>query len=96
MKSNNTANFSEIIDVITLWSNIVFGVFLVIVVIFAIWKLIFILVSIMRSADSPEERANYLSALKSQIGAIISILVLTAIMNVVLQVIKTYNPSIWT
>ncbi|WP_338964984.1 MULTISPECIES: hypothetical protein [unclassified Spiroplasma] len=50
----------------------------------------------MRSADSPEERANYLSALKFPIGAIISILVLTAIMNVVLQVIKTYNPSIGT
>lgn len=94
MKSNNVADFSEIIDVITLWSNVVFGVFLVIAVIFAIWKLIFILVSIMRSADSPEERANYLSALKFPIGAIISILVLTAIMNVVLQVIKANHPTI--
>lgn len=50
----------------------------------------------MRSADSPEERANYLSTLKWPIIAIIIILVVIAVMNVILQVIKTYNPSIWT
>jgi len=96
MKGNNTADFSGIMDVIILWSNVVLGVFMSLAVIFAIWKLIIILISIMRNADNPEARGNDLSALKWPIIAIIIILVVIAVMNVILQVIKTYNPSIGT
>ncbi|UNF62253.1 Mbov_0395 family pilin-like conjugal transfer protein [Spiroplasma poulsonii] len=83
-------------DVIILWSNVVLGVFMGLAVIFAIWKLIIILISIMRNADNPEARGSDLSALKWPIIAIIIILVVIAVMNVILQVIKTYNPSIGT
>lgn len=96
MKSNNTADFSGIMDVIILWTNVLLGLFMGLAVIFAVWKSIIILVSIMRSADNPEERANYLSALKWPIISIIVILVVIAVMNVILQVVKTYNPSIGT
>ncbi|KAF0851558.1 MAG: hypothetical protein EIB84_01745 [Spiroplasma poulsonii] len=95
MKGNNTADFSGIMDVIILWSNVVLGVFMGLAVIFAIWKLIIILISIMRNADNSEARGSDLSALKWPIIAIIIIFVI-AVMNVILQVIKTYNPSIGT
>ncbi len=96
MKSNSTADFSGIIDVIILWTNVVLGVFMGLAFIFAIWKSIIILISIMRNADNLEARANNLSALKWPIIAIIIILVLIAVMNVILQVVKEYNPSIGT
>lgn len=96
MKTNNTADFSVIMDVIILWSNIVLGVFMGLAVIFAIWKSILILISIIRNADNPEARGNDLSALKFPIIMIISILIFIAVMNVILQAVKTYNPSIGT
>lgn len=96
MKTNNTADFSGIMDVIILWSNIVLGVFMGLAVIFAIWKSILILISIIRNADNPEARGNDLSSLKFPIIMIISILIFIAVMNVILQAVKKYNPSIGT
>lgn len=97
MHKKNTADFSGIIDVVILWSNIVLAVLMgLAVIVFAIWKLIIILISIMRNADNPEATGNDLSALKWPIIAIIIILVVVAVMNVLLQVIKSYNLSIGT
>ncbi|WP_338955126.1 MULTISPECIES: Mbov_0395 family pilin-like conjugal transfer protein [unclassified Spiroplasma] len=94
MKANNTADFSGIIDVAIMWTNIVLGVILTLQVIFAGWKLIIILISIMRNADNPEARANDLGALKWPIVGIIASLVVIAIINVFLQAYKGYNPAI--
>ncbi|WP_338955651.1 Mbov_0395 family pilin-like conjugal transfer protein [Spiroplasma endosymbiont of Polydrusus cervinus] len=74
----NTVNLSGIIDVAIMWTNIVLGVILTLEVIFAGWKLIIILISIMRNTDNPEARANDLGALKWPIIVIIASLVVIA------------------
>ncbi|WP_374696233.1 hypothetical protein [Spiroplasma endosymbiont of Polydrusus formosus] len=59
-----TVNLSVVIDVAIMLTNIVSGVILILQVIFAGWKLIIILILIIRNYDNPEDRVNDLGAFK--------------------------------
>lgn len=85
----DTPDFSSIIATVTVWVNAALGILVVLEVIFATIKAIWIWWSVIRNSDDPDTRAVYLNSLKWPVIAIIGTLVVIALSNVVIQIVKS-------
>lgn len=81
-------NMDGIIDIVIVWVNAALGVLVVLEVIFATVKAIWIWWSVIRNSDEPDTRAVFLSSLKWPVIAIIGTLVVVGLSNVVIQIVK--------
>lgn len=91
-----TPDFSGIINTVTIWVNAALGILVVLEVIFATVKAIWIWWSVIRNSDEPDTRATYLNALKWPMIAIIGTCVVIALSNVIIQIVKAAGLGINT
>ncbi len=84
----DTPDFTGVISTVTIWVNASLGVLVVLEVIFATVKAIWIWWSVIRNSDEPDTRAIYLSSLKWPVIAIIGTLVVIGLSNVIIQIVK--------
>ncbi|MDQ7983020.1 MAG: hypothetical protein REH79_02215 [Spiroplasma sp.] len=89
-------DMNGVIDAVTIWVNAALGVLVVLEVVFATVKAIWIWWSVIRNSDEPDTRAIYLSSLKWPIIAIIGTLVVIGLSNVVIQIVKQSGLNIST
>lgn len=94
--TDTAPDFSGVIDAVSIWVNAALGILVVLEVIFATIKAIWIWWSVIRNSDEPDTRAIYLSALKWPIIAIIGTLVVIGLSNVVIQIVKSAGLTINT
>ncbi|MDI4567524.1 MAG: hypothetical protein E7Y34_00320 [Mycoplasma sp.] len=94
MGIDNSQGFNKIIIEITKWTNAVLGVLVLLMVLFAIVKSVWIWFSVIKNSDSPDTRAIFLNALKWPFIAIIGVLVLIGISNIAIQIVKGMNLNI--
>lgn len=94
--ADNAPDFSGVIDAVTVWVNAALGILVILEVIFATVKAIWIWWSVIRNSDEPDTRAIYLNALKWPIIAIIGTLVVIGLSNVVIQIVKQAGLTINT
>lgn len=86
--AENVPSMDGIIDTVTIWVNAALGVLVVLEVIFATVKAIWIWWSVIRNSDDPDTRAVFLSSLKWPVIAIVGTLVVIGLSNVVIQIVK--------
>ncbi|MGL5268589.1 MAG: Mbov_0395 family pilin-like conjugal transfer protein [Spiroplasma sp.] len=89
-------DMTSVIDAVTGWVNAALGVLVILEVVFATLKAIWIWWSVIRNSDEPDTRAVYLSSLKWPIIAIIGTLVVIGLSNVVIQIVKQSGLNIST
>lgn len=89
-------DMTSIIDAVTIWVNAALGVLVILEVVFATIKAIWIWWSVIRNSDEPDTRAVYLSSLKWPIIAIVGTLVVIGLSNVVIQIVKQSGLNIST
>ena len=94
--ADNAPEMNGVIDTVTIWVNAALGILVVLEVIFATVKAIWIWWSVIRNSDEPDTRAIYLSALKWPIIAIIGTLIVIGLSNVVIQIVKASGLTINT
>lgn len=90
----DTPDFDGIISTVTVWVNAALGVLVVLEVLFATVKAIWIWWSVIRNSDEPDTRSIYLSSLKWPVIAIIGTLVVIALSNVIIQIVKNSGLNI--
>ncbi|MCL6428768.1 hypothetical protein LT335_00316 [Spiroplasma sp. JKS002669] len=90
----DTPDFNGVISTVNIWVNASLGVLVVLEVIFATIKAIWIWWSVIRNSDEPDTRAIYLSSLKWPVIAIIGTLVVIGLSNVIIQIVKHSGLSI--
>lgn len=96
LADGSVPDFSGIIDTVTIWVNAALGILVVLEVIFATVKAIWIWWSVIRNSDEPDTRATYISALKWPMIAIIGTCVVIALSNVIIQIVKATSLGINT
>lgn len=94
--ADTAPDMNGVIDAVSVWVNAALGILVVLEVIFATVKAIWIWWSVIRNSDEPDTRAIYLSALKWPIIAIIGTLVVIGLSNVVIQIVKQAGLTINT
>ncbi|MGL5268583.1 MAG: Mbov_0395 family pilin-like conjugal transfer protein [Spiroplasma sp.] len=94
--ADTAPDMNGVIDAVSIWVNAALGILVVLEVIFATVKAIWIWWSVIRNSDEPDTRAIYLSSLKWPIIAIIGTLVVIGLSNVVIQIIKQAGLTINT
>ena len=82
-------DFSSVVSTVTVWVNAALAILIVLEVLFATVKAIWIWWSVIRNSDEPDSRAIYLSSLKWPIIAIIGTCVVVTLANVVVQIVKS-------
>ena len=87
-------DFNGVISTVNVWVNASLGVLVVLEVMFATVKAIWIWWSVIRNSDEPDTRAIYLSSLKWPVIAIIGTLVVIGLSNVIIQIVKHSGLSI--
>lgn len=85
----STPDFSGVITTITIWVNAALAILVVLEVLFATVKAIWIWWSVIRNSDEPDTRAIYLSSLKWPMIAIVGTCVVVGLANVVIQIVKS-------
>lgn len=94
--ADTAPDMNGVIDAVSIWVNAALGILVVLEVIFATVKAIWIWWSVIRNSDEPDTRAIYLSSLKWPIIAIIGTLVVIGLSNVVIQIVKQAGLTINT
>ncbi|MGL5268516.1 MAG: Mbov_0395 family pilin-like conjugal transfer protein [Spiroplasma sp.] len=94
LASASVPDFNGIISTVIVWVNAALGILVILEVLFATIKAIWIWWSVIRNSDEPDTRAVYLSSLKWPIIAIIGTCVVIALANVVIQIVKSAGLNI--
>lgn len=96
LADNGSDQLKEIIPVVTVWVNAALGVLVVLEVVFATVKAVWIWWSVIRNSDEPDTRAVYISSLKWPIIAIIGTIIVIAVANVVIKIVGSSGIAIET
>lgn len=89
LANSNVPDFSGVIAIVTLWVNSALGILVILEILFATIKAIWIWWSVIRNSDEPDTRAVYLSSLKWPVIAIIGTCLVIALSNVIIQIVKS-------